>query len=405
MDYMKGLAVLWFTCGHCMQFWAIPSNTWDSPQALIALLLDWTGPALFVSVTVIGTMLSIRQKQLTGQTKGMFWNGFKKATFLIIVGEIMNVFINAINISTNGMNLGAWIIFGANMILVVGCAQIFTYGMMKLSWKARLALGILLIAIYPLLLDWCLPSLIINGSRQIATSASVLITPQYIVYYLLFYLDGMDPTISWLITTLLTGVIFSPFVEAHARAATGLPGGDDKAKARSVRSLLVLGGLAIAASVLGGSWLLNKGYAFAATLYNWLVTPGYRLYFLPGLPLFLVRHCPNYLLFNLGLLAVSFGLLQRRAAAGKTIFLQDWIANLGRFSFTLFLAGDLLLIKTLYLTWYQFSVVIAIVEVGYLLVTRLWAVKGRSIGSLEWLAQQYDKGLNIIEAKVRARLA
>src|SRR5271157_3298786 len=69
IDYLKGIAVIWFTIGHNIIYWE--DQTGRSLASIIALSLDWTGPGLFIAFTVFGTLISIRRRMITGNTRGM----------------------------------------------------------------------------------------------------------------------------------------------------------------------------------------------------------------------------------------------------------------------------------------------------------------------------------------------
>nr|MDO8110773.1 hypothetical protein [Candidatus Sigynarchaeota archaeon] len=385
IDYLKGIAVIWFTIGHAIMYWE--NGTWRSIAALAAFVMDWTGPGLFIAFTMLGTMISIKKRELTGNTRGMFKNAFIKSTFLLIVGECLNLVIEV----TSGNAFGIWHVFGANMITVVGLAQIFTYGLVKISNNHRILLFFGLVIAYPVLLLSCLTQIGYDGSGALPVTATLLVTPAHIVYYLLFYMDAMAPTVSWLIVAVLASIIFegysTRFVNSSITKNNARDKGNDSRRFALIGCVLVL--LALAA----GGFILTRGVGMSGWEYDFFVNDDpFRFYTLSGLPLIIVRHVPNYLVINMGILLIAFGLTRYLIdVKGYHLVGKDTIILLGKYSFSIFVYGHLLALIPIKLPLYTFVILVSGIIALILVLVKPWDRRAHGIASLEWLLVQYVK--------------
>jgi hypothetical protein len=390
MDYLKGVAVIWFTIGHTIMFWH--DFTWVSIGAFLALIFDWTGPGLFIAITVIGTMISIRKRQMSGNTKGMFVNGFIKSSFMLIVGEILNFFLGYIY---NEQKIGAWHVFGANMITVIGLAQILTFGIVKLRVRARILLLVSCVIIYPILLMICLSAIGMDGSGKLPVSEALLVTPAYIAYYLLFYLDAMAPTLSWIIIFLAASIIFEGFSNRYAEGSARGDFGTEKEQRLQANRMALMGVVAIVLGVVVGGFVLVRGLGMSGWLFDYVTNNDpLRFYYMPGLPLFLTRHFPNYLIFNTGVLVVTFALLHTRSfIKRKHLLAQDTILAIGQFSFSIFIYENLLALIPVKMPLYIYVPVTLGILIAIALWCPYWSRKLHGVGSIEWMLPIYTNAM------------
>src|SRR5271157_194510 len=383
IDYLKGIAVIWFTIGHNIMNWE--DHTWRSLASIIALSLDWTGPGLFIAFTVLGTMISIRRRMMTGKTRGIFKNACIKSSFLLMAGEILNLAINAMS----GNSLGFWHLFGANMITDVALAQLLTFGLVKISLRLRSLLLIMLCVLYPILLVTCLKGIGYDGSGSIALNPTVLNNPAYLAYYLLFYMDAMSPTMSWLITAFLGSILFESFTKYYTTSIGKQP--DIQAQKRHAERLIMAGCCTFVISILMGGFVIFRGLGMSGWLYDFLVSSDpFRFYTLSGLPLILVRHVPQYLAFNAGILLIAFGLFYYRSVVRrKKLAWQASVARLGKYSFSIFLYGYALALIPVKLPLYLFVPAnVAIIAIIFI-VFKFWHSRAHCIGSVEWILGKY----------------
>ncbi len=399
MDYLKGVAAFWFTIAHMMMYFN--DMSWMSIMATAIIILDWLTVTLFLALTVVGTMMSIKKKVASGTTKGMFMTAVKKSSFLLLVGLVMNIVIE----SMNAEKLGMWAVLGANMITVIGLVQMFTFLLVKMKKWLRLVLLVVIVVLYPVLLNACLVSIGFAGFGMLPVSASRLTTSGYIAYYLFFHMDAMAPMFEWLITAILASLAFDEFVNSAAISSRtnhmldSISEGAPKPYTRATKNLAINGLLCVVCSVLIGGFLLTKGIGPSFIEYYFLHEGDqFSYYTADGLPLFLVRHFPNYTIFNVGILAIVYAALHHVSAFNRQkLPLQDTFVIAGQYSFSIFVYGHATFLLSLKLTVWQYIAICIPIGIAMLVAVRLWATRARGVGSLEWFMIIYMKGLDKLE--------
>ncbi len=397
-DFMKGLGAIYFTWGHATMYWR--QDYYSSILATIYLATDWLGPTLFIVFTVIGTTISIRKRELQGNTKGMFKNGVKKAAILFVIGESMNIMIELMNPN----KVGAWHVLGMNMITDIAIIQVLAYGLVKLSKKSKFLLLCAVLVIYPLLLNYCLVGTNYDYSGTIAVNSENLKSLPFVLYFVLFNFDAMSPMLGWLIIILVVSIIYDGFTSFIARL-TSLPGDKQARLKAKITGLmryhngrLILSGFAL----LGVAWVLSGPHLFEGIgMGNWIYGcvsrcdmfcpfPG-----LEGLPLFLLRHFPQNVLFNTGLVTIAFGLVNYvKYVKGIEPLLYSNIVALGQYSLTIFMVGHLLnLVGQLPPLGYLIGEIIVLVPM--ILGFRALVEETRGVGSIEWVIALYSKALKL----------
>jgi hypothetical protein len=407
MDYLKGIAAFWFTLGHMMLYFN--DGSWNSIMALVIIILDWLTVTLFLTLTVVGTMASINKKELSGKTKGMFTTAVQKSVFLLIVGMVINIVID----NHNPEKLDLWAVFGANMISVIALVQMFTYLLVKMKKWLRFVLLAVLVVLYPILLNACLVAIGFTDPGQLPVSASRLTTPGYIIYYLLFHQDAMAPTFEWLITAVLTSLVFEDFAKSASLSPNMEPVRTDVTRSvpdphySATKNLAIIGLLCVACSVLFGGFFLWTGISPSNMLYSWMHEGDqFSFYTAEGLPLFFVRHFPNYTAFNVGVLAVVYAALHHASAfRRKVLILQDTFVIAGQYSFSIFVYGHAFYLMFLKITIWQYIAICIPIAIAMLIAVRIWALKARGVGSLEWLLNMYMKGLAKLQKQDRRAIS
>ena len=401
IDYLKGFAMFWITFVHLGAYWN--DNSWVSLWRIIWLVLDWLGPSIFISITVIGTMISIRKKELAGNTKGMGIYAVKKFSYLFIVGEIMNLIIDVRNLK----HVGPWHLLGMNMITAVAFAQLLVYAFIKLSQRQRVVLLGILVAGFPILFNYCAQGLNFNFDLMNNLGLEDMTTAPAIMYYLLFYIPAMIPTYCWLILMLATMITFNGFVEFKVKVTllmTCSPSTWVKLKqwhAYHANRLFWTGAVMIIATIFAGGYaLVDKPYA-STYISLWHDDP-FHVWNLAGVPLFLYRNNPYSIFYFLGILLMVFGAyyhwrdMHQVSRRGVTR-----IENLGRYSFTLFMFSTLFDLIPVRLSFMPFLALFLLIIAGIILAFQAWNDKAGGIGSLEWFEKKYLLALALLEQKVK----
>ncbi|MBN2150992.1 MAG: hypothetical protein JW839_06090 [Candidatus Lokiarchaeota archaeon] len=399
IDYLKGIGALWFTLGHMMLYFN--DGSWLSIMAVAIIALDWLTVTMFLALTVVGTMMSIKQKEAAGTTKGMLVSAVKKSTFLLIVGTVMNISIELYNAE----KLGPWVLLGANMIFVIALVQLFTFVLMRLGKVPRVALLAALLVLYPVLLNVTLQAIGFNGYGEVPVSQGELANPAYVAYYLLFHMDAMSPTFEWLITATIASLVFEGFAEHVARegregrVSGALPGESGESRKGAVKHLAAMGMVCISAAILIGGFVMIKGVGPSYSEYYFLsAADQYSFYSADGLPLFIVRHFPNYTAFNVGILAMVFAALYYRTEfRSKNLAFQDTFVVSGQLSFSIFVYGHAFYLLFLRLSVWQYLALCVPIGLLMLVGVKLWARRARGIGSLEWLMGVYITAIGSLQ--------
>jgi len=401
IDFLKGFAMFWIMFVHLGAYWN--DNSWTSLWRIMWLFLDWLGPSIFISITVIGTMISIKKKELAGKTKGMGINALKKFSYLFLVGEIMNYIIDA----RNPTHLGAWHALGMNMITAVAFAQLSVYAFIKLSQRQRAFLLVILTAGFPLLFNYCAQGLNYNFYTMNNLAMEDLTTAPAILYYLLFYIPAMIPTYCWLILMLATMIVFNGFIDFKVKIAFLMacsPNASMRLKqwqAYHANRLFWIGVVIVILTIfMGGYALVDKSVAGTyVSLWN---TDPFRIWNLSGVPLFLYRNNPFSLFYFLGIFLMAFGACYHwRDMHRKSTRAETRTENFGRYSFTIFMYSTLFDLIPLHLPVIPFFALFTLMEFGLFLVFQVWNDKAGGIGSLEWLEKKYLLGLSMLEKKIK----
>ena len=396
IDYIKGLGVIWFILGHMMMYWL--DSTWMSIEGGLILIMDWLAVPMFTTITVLGTLISIEQKIKMGTQKGMFKRAILKAGYLLILGEIMNLMIEF----TVNEKLGFWHLFGANMISVIALAQILTYGLYRLSTAQKLALLGFLTIFYMLILHLVLIWLGYDGSGIIPISSQTLVSLPQILYYLLFNLDAMMATWSWIICATLASVVFSKYATITGqrmlqKSKLGLPTtAMDRRLRFSTINLAYRGIILIFFSIISGGFLLTNGLGFSHNLFvSWNNLDAFQPFMVQGIPLFLFRNTPHDIFFDVGILCIVVASLIFISSIRKNrLPAQDTIKMLGRYSLTIFFYHHVVRWIDISIGFCFYLIIAPSILLIIILVMKVWVEKGEAIMTFEWLLIKYNQRLN-----------
>ena len=148
IDFVKGVAICLIILAHSAGAWKAPE--WNGLYSIIFHYLDVFGPPLFIFLSALSVVFSIKRKEdkmpANVIRKVVFIRGFS----IIGIGLLYNLFAvvllgNATNLPFP-LSLWSWTI-----LIFIGFAQIVTYYVLKLPRGTRVVIGLVLIFItYPL---------------------------------------------------------------------------------------------------------------------------------------------------------------------------------------------------------------------------------------------------------------
>jgi hypothetical protein len=373
IDTMKGMSIIMIFYCHFALSW----RTWDwlAFMRLTWLVLDFFGPVMFITMSVLGNMLAARGKPLKKQDRSSARRSWLRAAFIIAMGVIYDVnFIGT---------MGIFFMFMSNIYYIIAIFSLLIPYIVRLKPRTRLVLIVAIMVVYYPILDLSLTSIKAAGVDATSFSpAQVLDAPS--IFYFLFINQGVTvPFFPWILVPLISSIVFEPFIASHDTATSGSLHAT-LARIRNFGFTMIAGGVAL------GFWLF-PGYG--NEIIRDMNMPGsfFTWPYPDGIPVFLVRYTLQYLVYNLGIVCVFFGILgDWQLVKGKHVPWEKKINNFGEMSLTGFIMSHV----PFYMTWIKLSIliffaifiplIIAVVNLFW-----LWGKKTGAVCSPEWIMKQY----------------
>ncbi len=372
IDYMKGLSMMMIFYGHIGWTWR--ASSWISFSRLQWVLLDFFGPAMFVTLSVVGSMLSL-QKKNAGDAGPLFpGRTLVKVSFVLAFGEVIN--------AINGWHMGAYHLIGWNVITFIALfSYLFLPALLRSKARYRLlAIAAVVLLYYPLLL-WANTGLVDAGITPFTITLADAADPRVAAYQLLFHQVAMTPILPWVILPLLTSLAFEGLSRSFNEHS------EERTRAE-LSKILRIGLACIAIGILSGL-VLWRGIDQSA-YQDMMHDDPYQFWpFDAGVPLFWIRHTPQYIFLMFGLICVLFSVFGNMERSGGRFPSKERVTNFGELSLTAYLlshVGYAIPIKL------DFGIFLpALVGIIALFVELLWqwTRRGKRVGTLEWLMVVY----------------
>jgi hypothetical protein len=142
IDFLKGFAIVFVMLAHTASGWLDSSSRYL--YGIMFALLDILGPSLFVFLSALSVIFSIKRKEGLIPQKIIRNRIFTRGIVMIIIGMLTNIVI----IEQGEVKVA---IFGWNIITFIGFSQIFSYYILKLKKSSRIITGLLIIILSPYL--------------------------------------------------------------------------------------------------------------------------------------------------------------------------------------------------------------------------------------------------------------
>ncbi len=287
IDITKGISVLFIIFLNSVNYWLILNEELKYIIAYIAILSEIFGSMLFIFTYSFETIF-ILQKMIGSPPERTYRNQiFKRGFLFILLGLLYNLIVSLFNEFT----LRIW---GWNIILFIGFAQIIVYFSFKLIRWARLVIGLSILIFTPILREF----LYFNKSNNILFEALYLV------------IISPDPSFCLLpyASFCFIASIFSELIyQAHAL--------------ENKRAL----NLSFISTIRYGITFLIAGFALSLTDFNPLITPTfydalkypfidgnpilryYNFQYIPYMPEFLLEGTSAYILFIIGIFIITLG--------------------------------------------------------------------------------------------------
>ena len=146
IDFVKGLAMVFIIFAHAAFAWL--DADWRHAYGFMFAFLDILGPGLFVFLSALSVVFSIKRKKKSSSPKAIRSRILTRGLVIMVIGALFN----PMSLLTSGqalpfpMNLWGW-----NILMFVGFSQILSYYALKFSKVARAVIGIIIIFASPYL--------------------------------------------------------------------------------------------------------------------------------------------------------------------------------------------------------------------------------------------------------------
>jgi len=380
IDFVKGLAIVFIMIAHTGGAWL--DSTWVFFYGIGFTLLDILGPSLFVFLSALSVVFSLRRKKGILPEKVIRNRIFSRGIMIIVIAIIFNII--SIEFTIEGYSFPATL-WGWNILMFIGASQIFSYYALKLSKISRAVIGMFIIFTSDTIRFW-----LFTGKE----AGDVIIS---ILHYIIVSPSPMTPLLPWLSICFLSSI----FGEYLYEAMIGGTKNDYKKLFRTFLYwgiFLVLAGIFLGSNgyVPGGftnSELPLNEYPFIELLGVMQTQSLFPEITYPGMWEFLIRGRAPNMIYNLGaallLIAISFYFIDIKRKMNIFISMMNYY---GKVSLSLFLLHFIFI--TLFLSSLNL-VVFVFVCFGYIgfwgFLMYVWNEFYGGVGSPEWIMVQVGR--------------
>ncbi|MBY9015716.1 MAG: hypothetical protein KGD68_08505 [Candidatus Lokiarchaeota archaeon] len=140
IDFVKGVAIVFIIGAHTAGAWLVSS--WKFFYGIGFAFLDIFGPSLFIFLSALSVVFSIRRKKGEIKEKIIRNRIFSRGMMIIVIAVIFNII--SIEFTIEGYSFPATL-WGWNILMFIGLSQVFSYYALKLSKIARVIIGMFII--------------------------------------------------------------------------------------------------------------------------------------------------------------------------------------------------------------------------------------------------------------------
>ena len=371
IDFIKGIAIIFIILCHVSASWF--DSDWVFLHGIVYSFLDIVGPSLFIFLSALAVIFSIKSKQGRLPSKVIRNQIFSRGFMVIFIGVIINLILRT---GKQPFPLSLW---GWNIIMFIGFSQIFCYYALKLNRIPRLIIGIIII-----FSSETIREVLFNGIES---------NPVYT--FLHFIVTSPDPTVTLLpwLSICFISTIFGEFLYE------AMIDGSDKAYRQLFNTFIICGVIFVLIGVFTGLEAVVWGNGIDPGTIN---GPLYwHIYLLDianqqpftqfsGMWKFLIRGTFANMWYNLGagliILAVGFYIVDiKRKSNIFTITVQYY----GKVSLNLFLVHYLFLpifMGIFSIFYFPYVCLAYIAFLGFLFY--FWNKYANGAGTPEWLMMQ-----------------
>ena len=383
IDFVKGFAIVFIILAHTASGWLAPDSYYV--YGLMFALLDILGPSLFVFLSALSVIFSIKRKAGIVHPKIIRNRVFTRGAVMIVIGMLTNILI----IEGGEVKIA---IYGWNIITFIGFSQIFSYYILKISKSRRIIIGIIISLLSP-----TFRAILYLGKVDGNILASIF---HYIITSPTPHLTLLPWISIAFISTIFGEYIYEAMNKGTKDAYIGL-----------FRIFFVWGIIFILFGIFSffpdglnlaywePGWTLETpdsiigGLSEYPHLINLLYANQQSFFQIPGMPNFLIRGTSANMFYNQGaallIIAIFFYLIDIKNIHNN---ITNMLIYFGKTSLSLFLIHFLFI--PLFFNQFStlFFLIISFSYIGFLGVFMyIWLEYGRGVGSPEWMMVQIGR--------------
>ena len=369
IDFVKGFAIIFIVLAHTSITWFTPE--WQFIFGMVFSVLDILGPSLFIFLSALSVIFSIKSKEGKLPEKVIRNRIFLRGIMIMVIGMVGNV-LNETADYPFPLYLWGW-----NILMFIGFSQIASYYAVKLTKINRIVIGLIILCVSP-------------GIRHVIYINKDL---NLISWFLNYIITSPAPHVT-LLPWLSVCFISSVFGEYLYKAMID---GTELAYQRLFKLLLTWGIILVVFGILTGLVLVDRSNPVFNDLYPQISLLSYinqqpYTYF-PGLPLFMVRGTFPNMFYNLGaalvIIAISFYIIDIKK---KEHLFINMLIFYGKVSLSLYLIHFMFLPlfpNQFPMYYFPYMYISYIGFLGFLMF--FWNKYANGVGSPEWIMGQTGK--------------
>ncbi|TXT59279.1 MAG: conserved membrane protein of unknown function [Promethearchaeota archaeon] len=136
IDFVKGFAIVFIILAHTSGVWL--DENWIFMNGIVYLSLDILGPSLFVFLSALSVVFSIKSKKGKLPDKVVRSRIFSRGLMIMAIGVPYNLLAITFTVEGYPFPLNLW---GWNILMFIGFSQILSYYALKLGKLARVVIG------------------------------------------------------------------------------------------------------------------------------------------------------------------------------------------------------------------------------------------------------------------------
>ncbi|MFX1379208.1 MAG: heparan-alpha-glucosaminide N-acetyltransferase domain-containing protein [Promethearchaeota archaeon] len=383
IDFVKGFAIVFIILAHTASGWLDLDSYYL--YGLMFALLDILGPSLFVFLSALSVIFSIKRKEGLIHPKIIRNRVFTRGLVMMVIGMLTNIVV----IEAGELKIA---IYGWNIITFIGISQIISYYILKIRKSWRIILGIIIILLSP-----SLRAILYLGKVE----GNILLS---IFHYIITSPTPHLTLLPWVsisfISTIFGEYIYEAMNKSTKDAYIGL-----------FRIFFVWGIIFVLIGIFAyypdglnfavwePGWTLETpatmigGIAEYTHLSNLEIANLQDFFVIPGMPNFLIRGTSANMFYNQGasllIIACFFYFIDIKERSNN---FTNMLIYFGKISLSLFLIHFLFIPMFLRQFNVPFFLTVSLSYIGFLgIFMYVWMEYGKGVGSPEWLMVQLGR--------------